>query len=54
MALESQGDQIMLQTSGGDLLAGRAFWTLPDYSLLDVLGVDLDLKATALPAGSAF
>lgn len=54
MALESQGDQIMLRTSGGDLRAGRAFWTLPDHSLLDLLGLDLDLKATALPVGRAF
>ncbi|AGI66655.1 hypothetical protein OAN307_c09350 [Octadecabacter antarcticus 307] len=54
MALESQGDQIMLRTSGGDLRAGRAFWTLPDHSLLDLLGLDLDLKATAIPVGRAF
>jgi hypothetical protein len=54
MALESQGDHITLRTSGGDLRVGRAFWTLPDHSLLDVLGLDLDIKATAQPVGSAF
>jgi hypothetical protein len=54
MALKSQGDHITLQTPNGDLRAGRAFWTLPDHSLLHVLGLDLDLKATSLPVGSAF
>lgn len=53
-ALETQGCPITLRTSDGDLRAGRAFWTLPDHSLLDVLGLDLDLKATALPVGCAF
>lgn len=55
-ALEHGADAVVLRTSGGDLQAGRAFWTLPDHGLLGLLGLDteIDLRASAMPVGCAF
>ena len=53
-AIVPDGAGLVVETTSGPLTAGRACWTLPDHGLVALLGLDIDLRATALPVGGAF
>lgn len=51
--VEPQDGGLTLRTAEGPMQVYRALWTLPDQSLISLLGLDIDLRSSALPVGAA-
>lgn len=51
--LEATDRTVMARTNQAPVSADRLFWTLPEHSLLDLLGIQIDLKSTTQPVGMA-
>jgi glycine/D-amino acid oxidase-like deaminating enzyme len=53
-AVEAGPGGLRVLMADDTLSAGQIFWSLPEHTLADILGIDHALKTTALPVGSAF
>lgn len=53
-SIDADAVGVEVGTAGGPLRGGRLFWTLPDHSLLSLLGLGIDVNAAFRPVGSAF
>ncbi len=52
--LEAETSGIAVRLDGETLRADRLFWSLPEHTLCDTLGIAHALKAAAVPVGCAF